>query len=372
MRSRRLSTTILPACFLAVCLLVAMPSVVLAGARPSDKSLPRVTADRSELIRKLMDGQFASLNAELVAYEKKAESDPRFEMNAIVAFGAFETPQPAIGELVTQWRKAMPNSWAAKLAAAEVFTGTAQRWRGVASAEETPPENMRQVELYYQDAVGVEDAALAIHPELAIARALKIKAARVSTGEDEYESAEGEALEHNPGSFAVREQIMYALLPRWGGSREAMEKFADDSQEYADRNPAMRFLLAWLPLDQGDMYADDGHWEQAIGAFTQALEVGGEYWTTYRRRANAYFEAGKYKEALQDALRANELFPQNSEVLRLLAIASSQADRPEDCVRWSATYLRFEMPDPLIVQVVQQSKDELKEQEKAKMVVGLP
>jgi hypothetical protein len=97
-----------------------------------------------------------------------------------------------------------------------------------------------------------EDAALAIHPELAIARALKIKAARVSAGADEYESAEGEALKHNPESFAVREQIMYALRLRWGGSREAMQKFADDSQEYADRNPSMRFLLASLPLDRGD------------------------------------------------------------------------------------------------------------------------
>jgi hypothetical protein len=78
--------------------------------------------------------------------------------------------------------------------------------------------------------------------------------------------------------------------------------------------------------------------------FTEDAALGGEYWTTYRRRANAYFEAGKCKEALQDALRANELFLQNSEVLGMPAIASAQAEHPVDFVRWSASYLRFEMP----------------------------
>jgi len=327
--------------------------------------LPRIVIDRGDIIKKLYAHQFDTLNAEMTAYEKKAESDPRYEMQAMVAFGAFSSSQSNIAELTKQWCKAQPHSYAAHLARAEALSSMAATWRGIETIDNTPASHIRQMELYYADAVHEEDLALASDPKLSIAHALKIKAARVAGGDDEAESAQGEALNRVPASFAVREQIIYALRPRWGGARAAMAKFAEEAQEYSAENPSNRFLLAWLPLDQGDDFADNHQWYEAISYYNQALKVGGEYWTTYRRLANAYIEITNYKEALRAALRANQLYPQNSEVLRMLAIASSSDDRPEACVLWSSQYLRFELPDPLIFQIAQQSAQELKAQGKS-------
>ena len=316
-------------------------------------SLPKVTADRTAIIKKLLAYQFDTLNSELSADEEKAEGDPRFEMNAMVAFAAFDTPLPLIAERVKDWQKAQPDSYAAALARAVSLS---------AAAENVPDSNMDQMDQYYSAALKAENAALSINPNLGIAYALKIKAARMDAGD--LARISGEALKRVPASFAVREQIMYALRPRWGGSREAMQKFSDASQRYAAENPAMKFLKAWIPLDQGDDYADDNQWDHAIEEYTEALRVGGEYWTTYRRRAKAYFTIGDYPETIHDALHANQLFPQNSEVLRLLAMSTAQDDRPEACILWSATYLRFDLPDPAIFALVQNASKEMKAQGK--------
>src|SRR5262249_44328470 len=156
--------------------------------------------------------------------------DPRYEMEAMVAFGAFYSSQA--NKLTRQWCKAQPHSYAAHLAHGESLSSMAATWRGIATIDSTPPAHLRQMEAYYADAGREEDLALAVDPRLSIAHALKIKAARVAGGDDDAESAQGEALHRVPASFAVREQIIYALRPRWGGSREAMAQFADESQEY--------------------------------------------------------------------------------------------------------------------------------------------
>jgi hypothetical protein len=48
----------------------------------------------------------------------------------------------------------------------------------------------------------------------------------------------------------------------------------------------------------------------------------------------------------------------------MLAVASCNDDRPEACILWSSAYLRFELPDPMIFQLAQQSAQELKAQGK--------
>ncbi len=271
----------------------------------------KVTADRTAIIKKLLAYQFDTLNSELSADEEKAEGDPRFEMNAMVAFAAFDTPLPLIAERVKDWQKAQPDSYAAALARAVSLSATAVRWRGDAAAENVPDSNMDQMDQYYSAALKAENAALSINPNLGIAYALKIKAARMDAGD--LARISGEALKRVPASFAVREQIMYALRPRWGGSREAMQKFSDASQRYAAENPAMKFLKAW-------MYC----WTRAtttpttISGTTPSRNTpkrSGLEANTGRPIADARRPTSRLEttpETIHDALHANQLFPQNS------------------------------------------------------------
>jgi tetratricopeptide (TPR) repeat protein len=333
-----------------------------SNAEPSETagSLPKVTADRTEIIKKLVAYKFDTLDSELTAYERKAESDPRFEMDTMVGFGAFISSQPLIEERVKDWQKAAPDSYAAAVARRISLSVTAENWRGSDWIKEVPATDIAHMEDSFREAVKAGNAALAINPNLATAYAWKIEAARFMGSEEEVARVSGDALKRVPASLAVREQVIYALRPQWGGSREAMQKFIDGSQQYATQNPSMNLLKAWVPMDVGDAYAGENQWDQASKAYTEALQAGGEYWRAYGRRANAYRNSGKLKEAIHDALRANQLCPQNSKVLKLLAMLTAQDDRPEASILWSSTYLRFEMPDPEIFATIQISEQQMK------------
>jgi tetratricopeptide (TPR) repeat protein len=99
-------------------------------------------------------------------------------------------------------------------------------------------------------------------------------------------------------------------------------------QYYAPQNPAMQFLKGWVTLDEGDTLADQHKWPEAIDKYTQAIQLGGEYWTSYRRRSAAYYATQQWQKAVADGMRANDLYP-NSESLKLLAFATARLDQPD-------------------------------------------
>ena len=341
-----------------LCSVVVVVLARLLSAPSSPTAPPRVTADKVAILEKLNARQFAALNAEITAVELQAENDPRFEINSMVAFSAFEAAysKPPI----EQWLSSDPHSYSAHMAAATFEAAQAWRWRGKDFIQNIPGENLAKMDECLTDAVKEADAAIALNPKLAVAYALRIRAARTGSGHGDLEPVAREALSKVPASFAVREQIMYALRPRWGGSQEEMRSFADSSQAYVAKNPEMRFLKGFPLWDAGDGLADRKEWSRAIVYYTQALKVGGEYHTPYRRRANAYFAMGRYEEAVRDAESANALFPDNPEVLDLLAVASAQSGHYSDTIRWMTLYFKFELPDEQRTQIMKEAASRLK------------
>jgi tetratricopeptide (TPR) repeat protein len=348
------------AVFIIAMFMVAMGSILLAPVAGLAQTLSKIKVDRVDMVGKLNGYRFDTLDSELSAAEIKAEGDPRFEMNAMAAFGAFDSGSPLMASRLNDWVQASPNSYAALIARATCLVATGQRLRGNGLAKDVPYQNWAAADKDFREAVHDADTALKIHPNLALAYALRIKAARISGAKDALSHARGEGLSMAPASFAVREQIMYALRPRWGGTREAMQALADSSQDYATQNPAMQFLKGWVSLDEGDDLADRGQWPAAVDKYTEALRTGGEYWTTYRRRANAYFAMQQWQKALEDGTRSNDLYPEYSETLKMLAFATARLREPEASILWLGDYMRYEMPEPDLFELLKADNDELK------------
>lgn len=344
--------------------LLAILSILGAPVDGHSQTLPKVSIHRVDLIEMLRTGRWDTLDAQLSAYETKAEKDPRFEMNAIVAFGAFDGGNILIASKLNDWVTAAPNSYAALVARATCEIAVAQRLRGTGPGEDVPKETQAAVDKDLQAAVRDANEAIKIHPNLAPAYALRIKAARIDGTSDQMARAKGDAMSIVPASFAVREQIMYALRPRWGGTRQEMQQLADSSQYYAEQNPAMHFLKGWVALDEGDDLADSGKWQEAIEKYTQALQLGGEYWTSYRRRARAWYAIQQWQKAVEDGQRSDHLYPEYSETLKLLALATARLEEPEPSILYSAEYLRYEMPDPEIFALLKPNQQMLKAQGK--------
>ncbi len=315
------------------------------------QGLPKIQADRHEIFGKLVNYQFRQLDSELSSYLAQAESDPRFEMNAMAAFQAFETSQPLLSSRVDDWVKAMPDSYAASLARAVCLVETATRARGSGWNYQVRPDQEAAMQKYLRDTQTELKRALAIHENLPLAYAVRLEAVRLGGTSEEMERAKRDALAEAPASFAVREQIIYALTPRWGGSQDAMRQFAVASQYYAPQNPAMQFLQGWVALDSGDDMADQGKRQQEVDDYTEALKAGGEYWIAYRRRANAFYAMKRWDEALRDATRAQELFPDCTEILATLAGATAKLNQPDKSILWLAKYMAFEGPQPWAMQM---------------------
>ena len=51
------------------------------------------------------------------------------------------------------------------------------------------------------------------------------------------------ALRQDPNTSLVRETYMFKLTPRWGGSYDAMDAFAQEAQAHASANPQLVDLL---------------------------------------------------------------------------------------------------------------------------------
>jgi len=80
-----------------------------------------------------------------------------------------------------------------------------------------------------------------------------------------------------------------------------------------------RTHLADLHADMGLILKDQGHIEEAIGSFEQAVEADPESARSYSALGNAYFSAGRLKEAISALKQALELDPLNHEAKVTLA-----------------------------------------------------
>lgn len=329
--------------------LLAIGLALPAGATEPVSKLP----NRNEIFEKLSHSQFKSLDAQLLSYEQQFEKDPAREMPVIVAFAAFDTSKAIVGSRTSAWVKAEPDSYAAALARACYLVATARRWRGNGWASSVTPQQWKKVHLFFAQARSEAKRAISINPHLAAAYALLVEAARVDGSEAEVVHAAENALKHVPQSFEVRKEIIVALMPRWGGSREGMVKFAQASQAYAHENPAVAFLKAWPTINDCEGMEDRRNWKAAAQCYTHAIDESGEYWLPYYRRADDYFWLGKFKLSMRDAMHAEALFPMQPIIIELLAYDTERLNRHGASIRWISYYSKFDTPDSNMRELLQ-------------------
>ncbi|MGH7812475.1 MAG: hypothetical protein ACREQI_00530 [Candidatus Binataceae bacterium] len=344
-------------------------AIALATLPPSlgfSQSRPKVTANRYELAEEVTNEQFKRLDAELSSYEQQAEKSPRAEMNVIVAFATFDVPLNLLQTInIGKWAAAAPGSYSASLARAINVLAAAEsgkerryvqtdsdRWEVLRDrhyerdARNSPPQtDSDRLKALLRIANGALARALELNPNFGLAYAEQIRLESLLGDRKALQAVEAEALSRVPASFAVREQIMFALDRSLGNSREAIRQLADSSQQYAAVNPSMSFLKGWPAIEIGDEFKTENKLQAAAAYYTEALKLGGDYWLAYCRRAQAYYAMQRWNDALRDATRANELFPNNLESIKLIATASARLNRPAQSILAIADWVLFEPMD---------------------------
>lgn len=267
---------------------------------------------RRRVLNLLQQEKFAELDALLESLQRDFEKDFLKETVLEEAFSAFSAYDAAMENRIHKWVQQFPQSYSALLARASYFESRAWASRGTRWAKETSSTQFEHMELNLNRAGQDVTSALKLKGELIVGFDLLISIEMVAPNSGNDRSLVDRALANWPNSFLIRKAYLHFLTPRWGGSYNEMQAFADEAQTYAHANPRLKFLHGFIYVDQGDMLSHDKHFEQAIQAHTRALSYG-DYWLFRFERAETYWRMDRYAEALEDVSRAIALYPQDAE-----------------------------------------------------------
>jgi tetratricopeptide (TPR) repeat protein len=354
-----------PAIWLAIVAIFSSPSRAQVGATappPLRQVGPSFTANKLAILAKLRRKDFADLEAEFVGYQQAFEKNPTAELNEKLAFDSFATDDASVGVLLAQWTKATPGSFAAHLARGAYFSWRGWRVRGNFAESGTASAPAATMRDYFDQSAAELRTALQIRPQLSIAYALLLGEARGEEDRLLQQKIGSAALREMPASFVIREEAMECLYPRWDGSHQLMADFAQQSQAHARENPCLHWLLGFVDRDDGETLAIDGELDKSIAALTRAIHEGGDYAGFYFSRGESYLHRERYEQALEDFNRANELSPQDPELIVRRAATFARLERPRDALADLKFVAIFEAPDDFSTQLHDWAVAAMKEQ----------
>jgi tetratricopeptide (TPR) repeat protein len=289
---------------------------------------PGGTLDTQRLLRAR---DFAALARRIEEAQHRFEADARTEVDYLRVLGAFDSADPALTPLLDAWLAASPDAWPARLARATHFNAVAWRRRGGNWSRETSEDQQAGLRDFLRKSVEDTRAALAREPKLAPAYRLLISAAMAVGDNEACLRIAGQGLTVAPASLRIRTRLATCLLPRWGGSYEALTALGREAAMHVKENPALAALAGWVDWDRATLAKSEKHYDEAIKLFTRALEAG-EYWEFYEERAEAYYHQKRYTETLADVARAMATVPEDPGLLVLRAQTVWSLGRPEDAV----------------------------------------
>jgi tetratricopeptide (TPR) repeat protein len=313
----------------------------------SNPPVPVFTANKIAILAKLRRKDFAALDSEFEGYQRAFENDPKAELNEEVAFESFATNDETVQGLIADWIKARPSSFAAHMAMGSYCSWRGWHTRGPGGSSAASKEQPAAMKRFFAASIGDIRTALKLRPKLSVAYGVLIGEARGEGDPTQAIALQAEALQHVPASFLVREQLMVSFYPRWGGNHDLMIKFAEQSQSMVKQNPYVHWLLGFVDLDDGETFGIQGQFDKSIAALTGAIKKGGDFWRFYSSRGVGYLNSGAFDKALADFNRANQLSPQDPDLLTYRAAALVQLGKPKEALADLEVVKVFERPDQL-------------------------
>lgn len=303
-------------------------NVIRKEAATDTFGYPLAVADKVEIVRLVKAGDIATLDRVLSDYERDAEADFHREDWIGAAIEAVQLADPEFQAVLDRWVDQMPGSAVARLARAGYWSGFAMEARGTHWVANTTSAQLDAMHAYLSRARGDARQALVLNPRLVEAFRYLVNIENTDGQPSASAEAFARGIAVQPCSFRLRAARMNALLPRWGGSYEAMEALAADSEQHVTVNPRLRVLRGYIAWDRGRL-APLGKLAERRTAFQEALSFG-PHWLFLRNLGNDYAVAHEYEAALRAYSDADAQVPQNKEILSKLAVLFEALHRADD------------------------------------------
>jgi tetratricopeptide (TPR) repeat protein len=263
-----------------------------------DFGYPSTTANPFAFRRLLRQGEFAKLDSLLSAAAESAHSDYHDETYLFGAYHAFED-DTSLGQPLDRWVRERPTSAPAHIARATYLTSLGWNARGARYAKDTPRQAMQRMHALFDAAVSDVDSAAALTPRSAAAYLVRLSVAREAADTAASRRFLMKGLDDIPASFWLRRAHMRNLIPRWGGSYEAMRAFADESEAMADSNPRLRVLRGFIALDYAEVWEIRHHQDEALKNYGSAMAVYDDA-SFHLERGQMLVRMRRYRDAMPD------------------------------------------------------------------------
>lgn len=240
-----------------------------------EQGFPTRMPDKVALLHLARAGKFELLEEAFERYQKAFEDDWHHEDWPIAAGDAFEVADPTITRRLDEWVAASPDSWAPYFARGHHRMSIGSSIRGGGWSHQVSDAKFRGKAAADAEAWKDWQKALELHPRLEAARRDQLRLA-IFAGADMKTKRElyDAAIAACPGCYRPRFAYMYGLLPRWGGSHEAMRAFAKENAKARLEDPRIAALAGMEHWDRANLLGHDEKWEEALAANEKARAVG--------------------------------------------------------------------------------------------------
>jgi tetratricopeptide (TPR) repeat protein len=187
--------------------------------------------------------------------------------------------------------------------------------RGMLSREETHDEDFRAMREAADRAMADFDRALALRPGLVAAMRLEMSAALPISDHPRAARMQGQAFASCAGCLHVRTTYLHSLIPRWGGSYDAIKVYVDTLSPRD--NPRFQALGGYIEFDRANvaLLGDDPKRFHTVLLDVDRALLHGDYWEYLYLRAKTLRGLARLDEALVTLNRADTLRPMNPAVL---------------------------------------------------------
>lgn len=177
------------------------------------------------------------------------------------------------GRLTQRWLEKAPKSPFALTARALFYRHMAGKARGSKWASDTPAENMKRMAEFVLLSVDLYNDAIRIEPRMLDAYVGLMIMARIDSRGELEDFAFTQANAIDPACRSVSWSRMISLKPRWGGSYEQMEQYAEALKAYLPLRPLLADSIGEVAADKANVASRNKNYGEAERALASTVRT---------------------------------------------------------------------------------------------------
>ena len=249
--------------------IVSVSGIYYYFTKPSPRSVAvaaLVNGDFSYLENKLNASQQSFEQKKLPAKDLNYEYENLSELDRLLENSIAE-------KRLNEWVSKFPNSYAAKIIRGNYFADMADTARGELSAANTTEKQFSEMRRFHklalndlQDSVKLTQSPLQSHMRLI---------SMSTTASNELVKNENylKALVISPSNMLLHEQMLYDLLPRWGGSYDAMLKYIETVNSKLESEKDQKILASIIKAEMADEFLRRERYSESYALYSEVIDL---------------------------------------------------------------------------------------------------